>query len=449
MAIRTWVLILWIDTLDMSSRGHPQARALLVNIDGEKYFEKDFDTSKKMQSRDLTGWHVSTSENRFKAAQAGYHCVYGGKSTLFVQGDVPKVQILEIVDQLNFVYPKTPGLSAFLTSGSTGRPKIIVHSVENFFESAKKILVRHQSVADKIWHHFFPINYMAGILNSLIVPWESGGSVLLDEAFNFSTPLKLMNKQSNLNSSIAWLSPSMIASLSKFAIKKTGSSLNWDFIFSATGPLDTTIRDNFRRDLGVDVINTYGSTEQMFISGEVVPNHEVSCGKAFSGVSLEIVPKSGTIRVKSDVIASGVFTWSATLQNYEFKEFNRNDPLETADVGSILDGCLYVHGRTDSIVVLGGLNVSLSAIEDVARSLPDVLEAFAWAPNGGSQRDLHLFLDVVENFDDDIMDFRNQLNLRLGVEQAPKKIFAFPLPRTNSGKIDRQKLIAFASKERL
>jgi acyl-coenzyme A synthetase/AMP-(fatty) acid ligase len=205
--------------LDMSSRENQQARTFLVNINGEKFYKKDLEVSQKIRSDSISGWHISTSESRLNAARAAFQCVYLEKSTLFIQGNVPKFQVLEMVEQLNAVYPKTRGLSAFLTSGSTGRPKIIVHPIENFFESASKILQRYLLVINKTWHHFFPINYMAGILNSLIVPWESGGSVLLDDAFNFSTPIKIMNQRSALSSNIAWLSPKMIASLSIFAKK--------------------------------------------------------------------------------------------------------------------------------------------------------------------------------------------------------------------------------------
>jgi len=237
----------------------------------------------------------------------------------------------------------------------------------------------------------------------------------------------------------------MIASLSIFAKKKNEHTLNWEFVFSATGPLETLIRDDFRKNMGVEVFNTYGSTEQMFISGETIPDIEVSCGQAFSGVSLAIRSKSQIVSVKSNVVAIGVFSWNTVLGSYDFNAQSPDESIETADVGSIKAGRLYLAGRTDSMVVLGGLNVSLSAIENEARGLPDVIEAFAWAPNGGSQRDLYLFLDVEENLNCDVIDFRNQLNLRLGVEQAPKKIFAFSLPRTSSGKIDRKMLIKFAS----
>ncbi len=429
----------------MSSRSSSKSNPLLVDKDGQELYEKDLIISSSNQSSILSGWYVSTSESRYKAAQAGFNCVYGGQSTLFVQGDVPKEHVIEMIDQLGFVYPNSRGLSAFLTSGSTGRSKMIVHPSENLLKSAEKIIAKYPSVLGKVWHHFFPINYMAGILNSLIVPWESEGSVLLDDVFSFSTPLQLMQKK--YNSNIAWLSPSMIASISKFTKKQKDSSFNWDFVFSATGPLDTSIRNAFMNDLEINVFNTYGSTEQMFISGEIAPNSEVSCGSAFSGVSLEIEPVAGRLRVKSDVIAHGSFTWNTDLQKYEFDEFNSNEFFETADLGSLQDGLLYLHGRTDSIVVLGGLNVSLSEIEDVARSLPDVREAFAWAPNGGTIRDLHLFLDVSVEIENEIVKFRNLLNSRLGVEKAPKKIFAYPLPRTSTGKIDRQKLIKLASKE--
>lgn len=143
--------------------------------------------------------------------------------------------------------------------------------------------------------------------------------------------------------------------------------MNWEFVFSATGPLETLIRDDFRKNMGVEVFNTYGSTEQMFISGETIPDIEVSCGQAFSGVSLAIRSKSQIVSVKSNVVAIGVFSWNTVLESYDFNAQSPDESIETADVGSIKAGRLYLAGRTDSMVVLGGLNVSLSAIENEAR----------------------------------------------------------------------------------
>jgi acyl-coenzyme A synthetase/AMP-(fatty) acid ligase len=156
-------------------------------------------------------------------------------------------------------------------------------------------------------------------------------------------------------------------SILKYLCKKNEHTLNWEFVFSATGPLETLIRDDFRKNMGVEVFNTYGSTEQMFISGETIPDIEVSCGQAFSGVSLAIRSKSQIVSVKSNVVAIGVFSWNTVLESYDFNAQSPDESIETADVGSIKAGRLYLAGRTDSMVVLGGLNVSLSAIENEAR----------------------------------------------------------------------------------
>ncbi len=51
--------------------------------------------------------------------------------------------------------------------------------------------------------------------------------------------------------------------------------------------------------------------------------------------------------------------------------------FRTADRGEVVDGRLLLHGRTDDVVVSGGVNVALDAVTRCVRGLPGVVDCLA------------------------------------------------------------------------
>ena len=165
---------------------------------------------------------------------------------------------------------------------------------------------------------------------------------------------------------------------------------------------------------GIKVITTYGMTETC---GGCVYD-----GTTLDGVEIEI--RSGKICIKGSVLASSIAV---------------NDGwYETNDLGEYDNDHLVVIGRSDDVIISGGENLSLNAVENsLSLAYPDTqFAAFAVEdPQWGQS----LQLAVVGTISDD--QIAAHLEKDLGGFAKPKGIHRMTsLPLLGIGKIDRKSL---------
>lgn len=280
---------------------------------------------------------------------------------------------------------------------------------------------------------------MAGLLNNVLVPSLARSSVFIDDVFNFSSPFRLHTVAHKFGTTGAWLSPSMIASIASG--KNSSLSEVWNFAFSATGPLTQDTRDQFQRVTGLGLLNTYGTTEQLFISSETLSHPEITCGFPLPGVSWRRGDSSGieSLQVRSDTTAKAVLKWNERTNDYEIRWVESDEYLDTNDLLDPNSEELRILGRSDNIVVLGGKNISLEKIEEISQELAFVKDCCAFAKFGGTTVDISILCEGQIGAME-MAQLREHLLFRLG-KDSPRNILVGKIPRTFSGKPDRQKLI--------
>jgi O-succinylbenzoic acid--CoA ligase len=165
---------------------------------------------------------------------------------------------------------------------------------------------------------------------------------------------------------------------------------------------------------GIKIVTTYGMTETC---GGCVYD-----GKVLQGVEIEI--RGGKICIKGPVLASSI---------------SLNDGwYETSDLGEYDNNQLAVLGRSDDVIISGGENLSLSAVENsLGIAFPDIqFAAFAVEdPQWGQS----LQIAVVGIISDaQIVEY---LENELGSFAKPKGIHHMnSLPLLGIGKVDRKSL---------
>jgi len=224
----------------------------------------------------------------------------------------------------------------------------------------------------------------------------------------------------------------------------TGIS-NWTLGLSATGPLSTAVRDHFQDLFQVPLLNTYGTTEQLFISSEIRTQAEVTCGTPLEGVDVEVqgVDSWGSIRVRSDTTATYIAEW---VEGAYVTTHDRSvsTTLETGDWGTVAKGVIQIEGRTDGILVIGGLNVSVRMIEELVSTLlrPADICCFPFL-DGHDELQLGLAIETSCEESEEVLkgQVRQYLLKRLPAQAIPQvvmKLSKFPV--TTTGKTDRQTL---------
>ena len=165
---------------------------------------------------------------------------------------------------------------------------------------------------------------------------------------------------------------------------------------------------------GIKVITTYGMTETC---GGCVYD-----GELLDGVDVEI--RGGKIFIRGPILASSV---SLDAGWYE-----------TSDLGELDNGKLKVIGRADDVIITGGENLSLNAVEASLNSAFPAIEFAAFAvedPQWGQSLQIAVVGSVL---DEEIIA---HLEKDLGAFAKPKGIHHLAsLPLLGIGKVDRKSL---------
>jgi len=177
---------------------------------------------------------------------------------------------------------------------------------------------------------------------------------------------------------------------------------------------------------GIKIITTYGMTESC---GGCIYD-----GVPLDGVEFEIA--QGKINVRGAVLASTYLNAPWNLNNGWFK---------TSDLGELLNEKLVVIGRADDVIVTGGENLSLNAVENSLTLRFPHIQCAAFSiedPQWGQS----LQIAVVGEVDDN--ELIAHLQNDLGAFAKPKGIHHLPsLPLLGIGKIDKKSLARELSNE--
>lgn len=177
---------------------------------------------------------------------------------------------------------------------------------------------------------------------------------------------------------------------------------------------------------GLRIVTTYGSSE-------------TSGGCVYDGVPLPGVEVTLGDRDRIELAGPMVFSGYRLQPELTAEALVAPGRLRTQDRGAWVDGRLQILGRVDDVVISGGVNVDLAAVERAVRAvLPEAVVVGVPDPEWGTRV-------VLAAVDPPPLD---DLHARLsGLEPAalPRRILAVDrLPLTSSGKVDRQVLIARA-----
>ena len=374
------------------------------------------------------------------------------------------------------------------TSGSTGSPKQTALSVralrasaratESFFAdcpssgSAKQRRVVSEDPAQ--WLLALPAHYVAGaqvLARSVLAGTTPVVAASITDGVSF-TPEVFLNAAERLSCARRFVSlvPTQVHKLLEAAEASPalGSEI-YDALGQFTGillggaPASASLLAA-ARELGLNVVTTYGSAET---AGGCVYS-----GVALPGVRLRVVPEdagladspvvagaeaAGRIWLGGEHLASGYLGDSARTASHFFVDAHGCRWYRTDDYGSLVppapntseDGgapALSVLGRSDDVIITGGVKVSSHAVAAVLESHPAVREAaVAGVPDtrwGAAVIAAVTLRNLPEHYGADAAETARQLQqlcgARLGAAGVPKVVRIVPdFPATSTGKPDR------------
>jgi long-chain acyl-CoA synthetase len=275
--------------------------------------------------------------------------------------------------------------SIIYTSGSTSKPKGVMLSHSNILANTKSICQYLNLTNKDIQMVVLPFFYVMGksLLNT---HFAVGGTVVLNNKFAFpAAVIKQMDEEnitgfSGVPSTYAYLlhrSP-----LEKYRDKLT--SLR--YCSQAGGHMSKKIKQELRRVLPehTKIYIMYGATEASARLTYLDPTRFYdkieSIGKAIPDVSMKVLDENGrevAVEQVGEIVGSGANIMQGYYKDPEItaKVIDHNG-YHTGDMGyRDEEGFLYLVGRRDNLLKVGGHRINTQEIEDVIMETGIVVEA--------------------------------------------------------------------------
>ena len=354
---------------------------------------------------------------------------------------------LNIPNDISF--PKLESNADILfTTGSTGDPKGVILTHKNIAQSAENInsfIGNDQNDTELL---AMPISHSFGLVRLKCVLSAGGTLVLLGSTVNMKRMFRMFDEHKVTGFGMVPASWSYIEKMSGNKLAAYSNQLNYIELGSAY--MSETDKIKLTKLFpNTKLCMHYGLTEasrSAFMEFHTSKNHLNTIGKPSPNVTIDIFDKTGNklsnneegeICVKGDHVSRQYF-------NVDSRDLFYGEYFRTGDIGIINnENYIFLKGRLKEIINIGGKKLSPMEVEDKIKEFDSELEAVCV----GIPDVQGVLGEVVKAFvvkGNSIYDFEeidNFLKNKLEKYKVPVEYqWINELPKTSSGKIQRQKL---------
>ncbi|HEY6255806.1 MAG TPA: class I adenylate-forming enzyme family protein [Xanthobacteraceae bacterium] len=250
-------------------------------------------------------------------------------------------------------------------------------------------------------------------------------------------------------------SPGGLSGILKFYEENHAFRSGFKTIITAGSPLPKPLSERVRARLGSDLVFFYGTTETAMAAA--APAHTVAdtpgaVGYVMPRTTVEIVDGShralppgqeGSVRIRGTTVVDGYFG-----DPEQTRASFRDGCFYPGDLGYLTaDGMLVISGREREVLNLGGTKTRPQLVEDVLCSFGAVDQAAVFSVPNNLGID-ELWALIVPRAQIQVEALAAHCKERLAPLFCPVRFVTVDrLPRNESGKIDRQRLREFVSRQ--
>lgn len=354
-----------------------------------------------------------------------------------------QLQVIKLQNN-GYKYPERHPAVIMCTSGTTGVPKGAMLSEENILANTKDILAYLELSSEDIILISRPLYHCAVLTGEFITSLLRGVNIVFySEAFD---PNKILTIIRNNNVTVFGGTPTILNLLAIFNRKEKITSLN---TISVSGEqlsrtVAAKIADAFTN---TSIYNVYGLTEACprvsYLPPEYFEIKSDSVGKPLNSVTIKIVTSHGSIAVPYEEGMLWVKGPNVMLGYYDDEGSTKNvlkdGWLCTGDIAmQDCDGFLYIRGRSDDLIIRGGMNIYPADIECSVKNDPRTKDVFVYGYEERGQVKIGMRISGAYN---SVEEVNKMCAMYLSPFQIPSKIELLDeLPKNGSGKIIRKKV---------
>ena len=336
------------------------------------------------------------------------------------------------------------------SSGSTGKPKGVVHLHHDMVYTAQSYgrNVLH-IIEDDVCFSVPKIFFAYGFGNTITFPFFVGAttSVLSGRP----TPDVVFRHIEKCKPTLFFALPTVYTALIKHDTAQTANLESVRTCISAAEVLSNDVFEAWRSRFSHCIVEGLGSTEvlHIYLSNTTEQQKPGSAGKRVPGYTLKLTDTEGSMVAAGD---DGIL-WVRGNSNSpcywnkaeKTKETMRDGWIWTGDRFSVdNDGFYFFLGRADDLIKVSGQWVYPLEVEHCLNEHPDVFESAVLAVELSDRRmQLIAVVALSANSDSEISTMTSTLQQYVKQQLLPFKyprqiLFLEALPKTGTGKIDRQ-----------
>ena len=335
------------------------------------------------------------------------------------------------------------------TSGSEGSPKGVVLSHRSLLANIAQILSALEVGTEHAVFNALPVFHSFGLTAGALLPLLTGMRCIL-----YVSPLHYRQIPGLIRASRATILFGTNTFLRHYADHAgPGDLATLRLVVAGAERLTSEVRQRWRRDFGIDILEGYGCTETAPVLAVNVPGADRpgTVGRLLTGIEgrampVEGIATGGSLQVRGPNIMSGYLRASAPGVLEPPATTLGAGWYDTGDIVAIDDdGFVRIIGRAKRFAKVAGEMVSLAQSEDLARhARPDHMHAAASAPDAQRGERIVLFTTAPDLQRHDLAEAARALGIR---ELAiPRQLVALDsLPVLGTGKTDQQALARMAA----
>lgn len=323
-------------------------------------------------------------------------------------------------------------IRVIFSSGTTGTPKAVPISLG---QTLSRMVKFEQTVIQGE-------NFMSTLSYDVSLGYITAMADLLSGRRHFvaGPPDSALETASKFEVERLAISPIGLAQLTE-AVARGTLSLDWSVrrIYTAGGPVSIELAAKASDTLGVELVSIYGSTEVGLVAvRKGIPSDATVAGEIMKEVEVQIVDETGAALPENQTgIVRLRVPWQAThyLGDLEkTEEHFQNGFFYPGDLGRVVDNQLFILGRTNLVMNLGGIKLDPLTIENFVRDEFGVQDV-AMCVSEAHLRPVQIVLCSLDEVDEADLVARIETEFRLLGKVGISKLSA--LPRNSMGKLNR------------
>lgn len=337
------------------------------------------------------------------------------------------------------------GFVLSLSSGTTGRPKGPLLTHRNFYH---RFLIYYITLTFSEHDRFAcasPLYFSGSRGFSLCAQYAGSTVVLLPPPVSAAT---LIGEVNDYRCTSAFIVPTIVRRLIDANPADGHCYPNLRVLISTGAALFPEDRELALKKITPNIINFYGSAEGSGISALTSahpPEKSRSAGAIVWGTEVRVVDADFNDLPRGEIGRICYRSGGSAKEFYRDPEASalafRDGWYLPGDLGYVdADGFVYITGREKDMIIRGGVNVYPNEIESVLLGHDQVAEAaVVGAPSAQLGEEVIAYVTTRSPIEPEAL--RSLCAKELAPYKVPKTVIVLPeMPRTNVGKIDKQRL---------